>query len=173
MILFDTDALKKKLLELEKKTNEEGFWEDSVKSTNILQEIKNIKYKIDSFEQLAQTFEDIEVLTTMGLDEKDESVIPEVKSSYKNLIKNIDKLEIEILLNGKYDKNNAIISLHPGAGGTESQDWAEMLYRMYTRWASKNGFDIKEIDYQAGDEAGIKSVTAIISRYKCIRIFKV
>ena len=97
------------------------------------------------------------------MEEQDEEVIPEVRQTYKQLLKSIDKLEVEVLLNGKYDKNNAIISLHPGAGGTESQDWAEMLYRMYTRWAVKNGFEIKEMDYQAGDEAGIKSVTAIVS----------
>ena len=97
------------------------------------------------------------------MEEQDEEVIPEVRQTYKQLLKSMDKLEVEVLLNGKYDKNNAIISLHPGAGGTESQDWAEMLYRMYTRWAVKNGFEIKEMDYQAGDEAGIKSVTAIVS----------
>ena len=97
------------------------------------------------------------------MEEQDEDVIPEVRQTYKQLLKSMDKLEVEVLLNGKYDKNNAIISLHPGAGGTESQDWAEMLYRMYTRWAVKNGFEIKEMDYQAGDEAGIKSVTAIVS----------
>lgn len=129
----------------------------------MLQEIKDIKHKLDGFNKLKQAYEDIEVLITIGMEDQDEEVIPEVRQTYKQLLKSMDKLEVEVLLNGKYDKNNAIISLHPGAGGTESQDWAEMLYRMYTRWAVKNGFEIKEMDYQAGDEAGIKSVTAIVS----------
>lgn len=162
-VLFDTAKLEKQLIDLEEKTTKEGFWEDNVKSAKVLQEVKNIKYKLDSFYNLKQLYEDTETLVVMGIEEQDESIIQETKINYKKLLKNVEKLEIETLLNGKYDKNNAIISLHPGAGGTESQDWVEMLYRMYTRWATKSGFDVKEIDYQAGDEAGIKSVTAIIS----------
>lgn len=148
---------------LENETVKEGFWNNSEESTKVLQLIKEVKNKLDKFNNLIKLYEDTEVLVTMVLEEQEESMIQEAKQSYKQLIKAIDKLEIETLLNGKYDKNNAIISLHPGAGGTESQDWAEMLYRMYTRWATKNGFDIQEIDYLPGDEAGIKSVTAIIS----------
>lgn len=162
-VLFDIVSLENNLKELEELTTKEGFWEDNIKSAKVLQEIKDIKHKLDGFNKLKQAYEDIEVLITIGMEEQDEEVIPEVRQTYKQLLKSIDKLEVEVLLNGKYDKNNAIISLHPGAGGTESQDWAEMLYRMYTRWAVKNGFEIKEMDYQAGDEAGIKSVTAIVS----------
>lgn len=162
-ILFDKDKLKQRLETLENETVKEGFWNNSEESTKVLQLIKEVKNKLDKFNNLIKLYEDTEVLVTMVLEEQEESMIQEAKQSYKQLIKAIDKLEIETLLNGKYDKNNAIISLHPGAGGTESQDWAEMLYRMYTRWATKNGFDIQEIDYLPGDEAGIKSVTAIIS----------
>lgn len=162
-VLFDISSLENRLKELEELTTKEGFWEDNTKSAKVLQEIKDIKHKLDGFNKLKQAYEDIEVLITIGMEEQDEEVIPEVRQTYKQLLKSMDKLEVEVLLNGKYDKNNAIISLHPGAGGTESQDWAEMLYRMYTRWAVKNGFEIKEMDYQAGDEAGIKSVTAIVS----------
>lgn len=163
MIYFDLESLKNRLDKLEEQTNQEGFWEDSSKSTIVLQEMKSVKYKVESYEKLSKDYEDISTLISIALEENEESIIPEIKSSYKSLLKQLDKLEIEILLNGKYDKNNAIISLHPGAGGTESQDWAQMLYRMYGRWANKNGFSIKEIDYQDGEEAGIKSVTAIVS----------
>lgn len=163
MIYFDLESLKNRLDKLEEQTNQEGFWEDSSKSTIVLQEMKSVKYKVESYEKLSKDYEDISTLISIALEENEESIIPEIKVSYKSLLKQLDKLEIEILLNGKYDKNNAIISLHPGAGGTESQDWAQMLYRMYGRWANKNGFSIKEIDYQDGEEAGIKSVTAIVS----------
>ena len=91
--------------------------------------------------------------------ENDEEVAKDILKSTSNLEIEIEKLQLETLLSGKYDKNNAILTLHPGAGGTESQDWAEMLYRMYTRWAAKNGYEVKELDYLEGDEAGIKSVT--------------
>ena len=163
MNLFDISSLKNELTGLENETTKDGFWNDTEKSTVVLQKIKNIKSKIDKYNELKTLYEDIETLTIMGLEEKDESVIPEVIQSYKKIQKLIDKVEIETLLNGKYDKNNAIISLHPGAGGTESQDWAEMLYRMYARWANKNGFGFQEVDFLPGDDAGIKSVTAIVS----------
>ena len=163
MILFDLGNVKIKIEELEKLTLKSEFWNDSVKSKDVLQKIKNLKSKIEKNDQLLNLYSDIETLIEIGIEEKDEDVIPEARKEYKKLIKIIEKFEIETLLNNKYDRNNAIISLHPGAGGTESQDWVEMLYRMYTRWAVKNGFEIKELDYLAGDEAGIKSVTAIVS----------
>lgn len=102
---------------------------------------------------------DTMVLIELGNEANDESVVPEVKGNVKKLSKKIDNLEVESLLSGKHDKDNAIITIHPGAGGTEAQDWAEMLYRMYTRWATKKGYEVKELDYLEGDEAGIKSVT--------------
>ena len=163
MNLFDISSLNIELESLEQETAKDGFWNDSQNSTIVLQKIKNIKNKIDKYNELKTLYEDIETLTIMGLEEKDESVIPEVTQSFRKIQKLIEKVEIETLLNGKYDKNNAIISLHPGAGGTESQDWAEMLYRMYARWANKNGFGFQEVDFLPGDDAGIKSVTAIVS----------
>ena len=163
MILFDLDNVKLKIEELEKITLESEFWNDSEKSKDVLQKIKNLKSKIEKNDELLNIYSDLEALIEIGIEEKDEDIIPEARKEYKKLIKIIEKFEIETLLNNKYDKNNAIISFHPGAGGTESQDWVEMLYRMYTRWAIKNGFEIKELDYLAGDEAGIKSVTAIVT----------
>lgn len=162
-VLFDLDSLNSNLNDLESKTTKPDFWNDSDNSSRILQEIKGIKYIIEKYAELKNIYDDVETLVIIGMDEQDESVVIEAKQLFKKLTKDLDRFEIQTLLNGKYDKSNAIISFHPGAGGTESQDWAEMLYRMYTRWATKNGFDINEVDYQAGDEAGIKSVTAIIS----------
>ncbi len=129
----------------------------------MLQEIKILKDKVSKIDELNKIYDDIETLILIGIEEKDESVIFDVRQMFKQIEKLVEKTEMETLLNGKYDKNNAIISLHPGAGGTESQDWAEMLYRMYNRWATKNGFEFNELDYQQGDEAGIKSITAIVS----------
>lgn len=142
---------------------EEGFWNDSKLSGSILIEIKNLKSRITKFQKAEQDIVDLKDLTELVLIENEEQ---EVKNILKNTIelkKEIEKIELETLLSGKYDKNNAIVTIHPGAGGTESQDWAEMLYRMYSRWANKTGFEIKELDYLEGDEAGLKSVTFEIS----------
>lgn len=129
------------------------------KSAKVLQEIKALKDKIDGIEKTKSLIDDTNVLIELGNEANDESVIPEIKQNVKTISKNIDKMEIENLLSGKHDKDNAIITIHPGAGGTESQDWAEMLYRMYSMWCEKNGYKLEELDYLEGDGAGIKSVT--------------
>lgn len=162
MNLFDLPSLQAEIKELEEKTTQEGFWNDNKKSGSILQQIKSLKDKIEVFNQIKNMYSDLEVLIDLGIEAKDETIIPEIMSNLKALKKLLEKYELTTLLSGKYDKNNAIITLHPGAGGTESQDWAEMLYRMYTRWSMQNGFKIKELDYLEGDEAGIKSVTALV-----------
>ena len=163
MIHFDIENLNEKLRILENKTISQEFWEDTTNSSTVLKEINRIKLKTESYKKietnLNNTLELIELLDI----ERDESLENELLIDIKKLEKAIEKLEINTLLSGKYDENNAIITLHPGAGGTESQDWAQMLYRMYTRWAQDNGYNIKELDYLDGEEAGIKSVTALIS----------
>lgn len=151
-----------KLKELESKTLEEGFWNNSEESNSILKQIKDIKNKVKLYTDLNSQISDLTDLNELLSVESDEELEKQLNSLTKSVIKSIEKFEIETLLSGKYDKNNAIITLHPGAGGTESQDWAEMLYRMYSRWANKNGYNIKELDYLEGEEAGIKSVTALI-----------
>lgn len=151
-----------KLNELENKTLQEGFWNNSEESNNILKQIKDIKSKVKLYNDLSSQISDLTDLNELLNIEYDEDLESQLNSLTKSAIKNIEKFEIETLLSGKYDKNNAIITLHPGAGGTESQDWAEMLYRMYSRWANKNGYNVKELDYLEGEEAGIKSVTALI-----------
>lgn len=166
MNLFDIDNSNKELSKLEKETLNQDFWNDNNNSSKILSKIKKLKDKVNNFTKIQKQLYDVYEMNLMLLSEFDEGLKTDVLNSTKELIKKIDKLELETFLSDKYDINNAIVTIHPGAGGTESQDWAEMLYRMYTRWAIKNNFDIKEIDYLEGDEAGLKSVTfEIIGEY--------
>jgi peptide chain release factor 2 len=145
--------------ELEQKATEPDFWNDMENSQKILQKIKSMKARIDKYNRLLTQWEDLMTLCELGLEEEDESLIPEVELGFKVFKKDYEELKLETLLTGPYDKNNAILTLHAGAGGTEAQDWAQMLLRMYTRWAEKKGFTIKILDYLDGEEAGIKSVT--------------
>nr|WP_330396847.1 peptide chain release factor 2 [Anaeromicrobium sediminis] len=160
--LFDTDRLQKELEELEKKTMQEDFWNDSSKAQTILQKSKALKDKIEAFNNLEEKHEEIEILLDMAVEENDESLDKEIKLELKDLSENIEKLRIETLLSGEYDKNNAILSIHAGAGGLDAQDWAEMLLRMYLRWCDKRGFKVKTLDLIRDTEAGVKSVTLLI-----------
>ena len=160
MIHFDIDNLKNELSELENETRQEEFWQKSPKETGkILSQIKSIKTKVDIYENCEKELKNLFELTELVNQENDVEMAKDILKSTNNLEKEIEKLQLETLLSGKYDKCNCILTLHPGAGGTESQDWAEMLYRMYTRWATQKGYEIKELDYLEGEEAGIKSVT--------------
>lgn len=160
MSLFDISTLEKQLSELESETVKEEFWQKAPNETGkILSQIKQIKNKVEQYRKIEQEILNLNDLTELANMENDEEVAKDILKSTSNLEIEIEKLQLETLLSGKYDKNNAILTLHPGAGGTESQDWAEMLYRMYTRWAAKNGYEVKELDYLEGEEAGIKSVT--------------
>ena len=159
MSLFDLEKLEKDLENLEKQTLEEDFWKDNKNSSKILSQIKHLKNKVSGFRETEKEIKNLQELTELVILEPDEELVKEIIKNTKKLEKDIEKLEISNLLSGKYDLNNAIITIHPGAGGTESQDWAEMLYRMYTRWANKNNYEIKELDYLDGEEAGLKSVT--------------
>ena len=159
MNLFDIDQKKIELKELEEKTLQEGFWTNNENKDEILNKIKSNKKICTVYEELTTEIQNTEELTELVMQEFDEEIKKEILKSTKKLVKEIEKLELETMLSGKFDKNNAILTIHPGAGGTESQDWAEMLYRMYTRWAEKNSYEVKEVDYLEGEEAGIKSVT--------------
>lgn len=159
MNLFDIDNLEIELRNLEAKTLENDFWNNQQESEKVLDKIKNIKFKYTPFKKLKEDYNELLELDELITIEKDEELENELLIKTKKLEKGIEKLELQTLLSGKYDKNNAIITIHPGAGGTESQDWAEMLYRMYSRWANKNLYEIKELDYLEGEEAGLKSVT--------------
>ena len=160
MSLFDIDNVKKELNVLEKETQKEEFWNKNPNETSkILSKMKHLKHKTTKYEDLKNEVENLIELTELTNMEEDVNVAEDIITSTKKLEKEIEKLHLETLLSGKYDKCNAILTLHPGAGGTESQDWAEMLYRMYARWANQKEYDIKELDYLEGEEAGIKSVT--------------
>lgn len=160
MSLFDIEKLENRLQELEAETVKEEFWQkDSKETGKILAEIKQIKNKVFQYRKTEQETENLIELTELANLDNDEDVAKDIIKSTAKLENEVEKLELQTLLSGKYDKNNAILTLHPGAGGTESQDWAEMLYRMYTRWAVKNGYEVKELDYLEGEEAGVKSVT--------------
>lgn len=163
MNLFDIDKKEQKLKELEEMTNHTEFWNDQENSKKVLQEIKVLKDKLLSYNSVKKEMDDTNVLIELGEEENDESIIPEVKHSVKELSKNLEKIEIDNLLSDRHDNSNAIITIHPGAGGTESQDWAQMLYRMYSMWAEKNHYKLEELDYLDGDVAGIKSVTFSVS----------
>ena len=160
MSLFDIESKKEELKKLEEQTQQESFWQqDTSISSKILVKIKELKHKIDGFELAQNEASNLIELTELANLESDEEVAKDILKSTKKLEDDVEKIQLETLLSGKYDRNNAILTLHPGAGGTESQDWAEMLYRMYTRWATKNEYEVKELDYLEGEEAGIKSVT--------------
>ena len=136
-----------------------GFWDDPERSNQKMKELKNLKDTVGEFDKLSTQYDDILTLIDMGYEENDESLIPEIRGELDEFIREFDELRIGTLLSGEYDKNNAILKLNAGAGGTESCDWCGMLYRMYTRWAERKGFTIEVLDYLDGDEAGIKSVT--------------
>ena len=159
MIHFDVENKEKELKELESKTTENDFWNDTDNSSKVLKQINSLKSKVEGFKKLNNELNNLLEMSELLQVEEDEELAKELLKSTYTLEKDIEKLEITTLLSGKYDNNNAILTIHPGAGGTEAQDWAEMLYRMYTRWANANGYEVKELDYLEGDEAGLKSVT--------------
>ncbi len=163
MIHFDVVNKEKELAELEKQTTSNEFWNDSENSSKVLKKITSIKNKVNNFKKIKSELENLKDMNELLQVEEEQEIIKELLSNTIVLEKEIDKLETTTLLSGKYDINNAIITIHPGAGGTEAQDWAEMLYRMYSRWANANNYEIKELDYLDGEEAGLKSVTFLVS----------
>ena len=163
MNLFDIANEKSRLKELEEQTKEKDFWNDQEKSAVVLQKIKILKDKVSNYDVLNGNLEDIHAMIELIEEANDESLIDELKQDVKKFEKGLDRLEIEALLSGPHDANNAIVTIHPGAGGTESQDWAEMLYRMYSMWCDKNGYKLEELDYLDGDVAGLKSVTFTVT----------
>ncbi len=156
---FDIKNLEIKLKELENQTMKTNFWQDVQNSNKVLIDIKKIKNKVINYSKIEKELTNLKELTELVELEPDNDIVKEIIKNTNKLEIDIQELEIQTLFTGKYDNNNAIITIHPGAGGTESQDWAEMLYRMYTRWADKHNFKVVELDYLEGEEAGIKSVT--------------
>ena len=160
---LDLEGAKKEVAELEAKTAEEGFWSDLENSQKVLQRTKQLKNKLSRHAKLVSQWEDLSTLVEMAVEEDDASLLPEVEEGYKALEATVEEANLATLLSGEYDNNNAILNFHAGAGGTEAQDWCQMLYRMYMRWAERHDFKFETIDYLDGDEAGMKSASVIIS----------
>lgn len=155
--------MEKELAELDQKAQEPGFWDDAENSQRILQKSKNLRDRLDVLNKLENDCHDLITLVDLGLEERDETVYDEVLGEFGKITERYEKLRLQTLLKGEYDKNDAIFTLHAGAGGTEAMDWVEMLFRMYTRWAENNQYQTRVLDFLEGDEAGIKSVTVEVT----------
>ncbi len=172
MFLFDIDGLREKSNKLEKETYDENFWNDVEKAQKIMQKLKGYKNQIEEYEKLKNSIEDLEVLIELAIEEEEYQVYKEIKTHYERIAKEAEDFKLSTLLDGEYDKNNAIFSIHSGAGGLEAQDWSEMLLRMYKRWAEQKGFQVEIVDYQADTEGGIKSVTMYIKGFNAYGYLK-
>ena len=156
---LDLDSKKKRIEELEMEMEAPGFWNDPDSSNRKMKELKNLKDTAELCDKLEMQYSDILMLIEMGHEEEDPEMVGEIRAELDEFIEELDELRVSTLLSGEYDRDNAILKLNAGAGGTESCDWCGMLYRMYTRWAEKKGFSVEVLDYLDGEEAGIKSVT--------------
>ncbi|SCW70540.1 peptide chain release factor 2 [Paenibacillus tianmuensis] len=148
------------------------FWDDNERAQKLIGEANGVKSVVDEFQALASEYDDLEVMTQLMQEEQDDSMAAEIETGIASLVKKLENFELQLLLSQPYDRLNAILELHPGAGGTESQDWAEMLLRMYRRWAEKRDFKVEVLDYLPGDEAGVKSVTLLIKGYNAYGYLK-
>ena len=157
------DHIKEQIAELTEEMNQPEFWNDTERSTRVNQKLGSLKNKVEHYEKLLSSADDIEVMMDLAKEENDDDMVAEVGEELSRLKEQTDALELETLMRGDYDDSDAILSLHAGAGGTEAQDWTQMLYRMYTRYCEKMGFTVKVLDYLDGDEAGVKSVTFEVS----------
>jgi peptide chain release factor 2 len=162
VILFDLASLEVKLKEMEELSHVDNFWEDHEKAQKLLKEKKVVENKINDYKKLFGELQDIYVLIELADEEEDDSLLTEIEESYANLIKDSDAMKIKVLLDGQYDSNNAIISIHAGSGGLDAQDWAEMLLRMYTRWSDAKKYKVRTLDINSANEGGIKSATLLI-----------
>ena len=153
------ESARKEIEELEAASEREGFWNDVQKSQQVQKRLKTLKARAENYERLCAAWDDMMVLCEMALEENDDSMLPELQQAYADFSEKVEATRLGTLLTGEYDANNAILTFHAGAGGTEAQDWAQMLYRMYTMWTERHGFKYTLLDYQDGDMAGIKSAT--------------
>ena len=159
---LDLEGARREVEELEEKTGDPNFWNDVAASQKVLQRTKQLKNKLENHERLTAQWEDLTTLVEMAMEEDDGSLLAEVEEGYAKLESALEEANLATLLTGEYDASSAILTLHAGAGGTEAQDWCQMLYRMYTRWAERHSFTVKTLDYEDGDEAGLKSAAISI-----------
>ena len=156
------DAAQKEIEELEAASERDGFWNDVERSQKVQKRLKVLKTKKESFDKLCSAWDDMYTMCEMAIEENDDSMLEELQSEFASFTEKAEEMRLSTLLTGEYDANNAILTFHAGAGGTEAQDWASMLYRMYNMWADRHGYKVKVMDYLDGDEAGIKSATIMI-----------
>lgn len=159
---LDLDGLKKQISELEEQTAQPDFWNDSENSQKISQKLGALKGKVAQYEKLEESFDDVITMAELANEEEDESMLPEIEELARNAKSMLEEQKLVTLLSGEFDSKNAILTFHAGAGGTEAQDWVEMLYRMYNRWAERHNFKVSLLDYLEGEEAGIKSASILI-----------
>jgi peptide chain release factor 2 len=170
--LFDLDTKKARIAELDEEMSAPTFWDDQNAAQVVINEANGLKEQVNEFEELSSSYDDLEVAHELVKEEPDADLQKELVKDLKGLIAKLNDFELQLLLSEPYDKNNAILELHPGAGGTESQDWASMLLRMYTRYAERQGYKVETLDYLPGDEAGVKSVTLSIKGHNAYGYLK-
>ena len=156
------ESAQKEIEEIEAASEREGFWNDVERSQKVQKRLKTLKNKVENFQKLCAAWDDMYTICEMAIEENDDSMLEELESEYKQFTEKVEETRLGTLLTGEYDANNAILTFHAGAGGTEAQDWASMLYRMYNMWADRHGYKVRVMDYLDGDEAGIKSATIMI-----------
>ena len=161
-VALKLESAQKEIEELEAASEREGFWNDVEKSQKVQKRLKTLKNKVENFQKLCAAWDDMYTICEMAIEENDDSMLEELESEYKQFSEKVEETRLGTLLTGEYDANNAILTYHAGAGGTEAQDWASMLYRMYNMWADRHGYKVRVMDYLDGDEAGIKSATIMI-----------
>ena len=159
---LDLESAERELDMLQAESAADGFWDNLAKAQKVQQRIKNLQDKVDGQKKRQSQWDDMMAMCEMGNEFEDESLLPELEESFQALEHEMEEARLQTLLTGEYDSSNVILTIHPGAGGTEAQDWAQMLYRMYTRWTERHGFTYQIMDYQEGDEAGIKSATIMV-----------
>ena len=171
-ISLEIPAKEEKIAELEYKMSEPSFWDDAAAAQKLNQELAALKGGVDTYRDLMAKYEDAETLYEMGIEESDPSMEADIRAELTLIAEGLETLQLEVLLSGEYDANDAILTLHAGAGGTEAQDWTQMLLRMYGRWAERHGFTVDIADLQPGDEAGVKSATLFIKGHNAYGFLK-
>ena len=156
------DEARNEVEKLEEESAQDGFWNDTENSQRVQKRIKTLQHKLDRYAKLSGAWEDMLTMCEMAIEEDDDSMLPDLESEFHSFEETLESMRLETLLTGEYDANNAILTFHAGAGGTEAQDWTQMLYRMYMQWANKHGFEFEMMDYIDGEEAGIKSATVMV-----------
>jgi peptide chain release factor 2 len=170
--LFDLEGKRARIAELEKQMTDPAFWDDSSAAQSVINESNAIKRNVETFEEVEETLDNLEVSYELVKEEDDQELFEDMNEELQTFMKTVGEFELEMLLSEPYDANNAILELHPGAGGTESQDFAEMLLRLYQRWAENKDYSVEMLDYQPGDEAGVKSVTLLVKGHNAYGYLK-